>query len=257
MKTQLASKSLLLAGAALLIAGAAAADCDHKARRSGDEDAAGVKRIVIVAEAGDLVVHGKAGGTQVVARGEACAGSASQLERIQLETRRSGDTVSVIARIERESTLGWSDDAWMDLDIEVPDNVELDIKDGSGDTVLRNLGKVAMDDGSGDLKVQKVAAMRLIDGSGDVDIADSGDLVIEDGSGDLAVRRVSANVLIEEDGSGDIHLQEVKGWVRVRDDGSGSIYVADVSGDFTVDHDGSGDIDHQNVRGKVSIPTED
>lgn len=258
MKAYPTHKSLLLAAASLLLgAAAAAADCGHTAQRTGEQDAAGVKRIVIVAEAGDLVVHGKAGGTRVVARGRACAESASQLERVQLETSRSGDTVTVRAQIERESRTSWSDGPFLDLDIEVPDNVELDIEDGSGDAVLRDLGKVVMEDGSGDLKATKLAGLRLVDGSGDIDIADCGELVVEDGSGDLVARRISANVLIEEDGSGDIDLQDVAGWVRVRDDGSGSIYVAGVKGDLTVDSDGSGSIDHKNVGGKVSIPTED
>ncbi len=257
MKSHPTLNALLLGAAALVFgAGAAAASCEHEAQRTGDVDAAGAKRIVIVAEAGDLVVHGKAGGNRVVARGRACADSASQLAKVKLETTRSGDTVTVRAEIDRESKM-WSDNAYMDLDIEVPNNVDLDIEDGSGDAVLRNLGKVVMNDGSGDLTVEKVAALRLVDGSGDIDIADLGELVVEDGSGDLTARRVSGNVLVEEDGSGDMSFEDIGGWVRVRDDGSGSIYVVDVKGDFTVDSDGSGDIEHQKVGGKVSIPTED
>jgi len=261
MKNPALRQSLLLAGAALLtLAGAAsAADCDHKATRSGEADAAGVKRIVIVAEAGDLEVQGKPGAAKVTASGTACASSREQLDLIQLETRRSGDTVTVTAKIDRESKVfgGWNDQASLDLEIAVPDGVELEIEDGSGDTVLRQLGKVRLEDGSGDLKVRQVAGLRLVDGSGDVEIEDSGDLEIEDGSGDLHVRGSRGNVMISEDGSGDIDLQGVAGWVRVRDDGSGSIYVADVRGDFTVDQDGSGEIEHQNVGGKVSLPAED
>lgn len=258
MKTSPLSNTLLACGAVLLFgAGQADASCGHQADRSGDADAAGVKLVVIEAEAGDLVVHGKSGAGKVLAHGQACADSATQLEKIQLETRRSGDTVTVRVRIDRESSFGWSSDAWLDLDVEVPESAELEIEDGSGDTVLRGLGKVRIEDGSGDLQVEKVASLRLVDGSGDVEIEDSGDLQLEDGSGDLVVRRNRGNVLIEEDGSGSIDLQEIGGSVRVRDDGSGSIYVADVQGDFTVDDDGSGDIEHKNVRGKISIPARD
>lgn len=258
MKTSLRLTSLLLAGAASLLAvGSAAADCDHKATRSGEAAAAGVKRVVIVAEAGDLVVLGKSGAGKILARGEACASSASQLERIQLETRQSGDTVTITARIDREKDWGWSDNAWMDLEIEVPSALEVEIEDGSGDSVLRDLGKVRMEDGSGDVRIQKVAGLRLVDGSGDIDIDGAAEIDLEDGSGDILVRNARGNVMIDEDGSGDIDIKDVEGSVTVRDDGSGSIYVADVRGDFTVDSDGSGEIEHKNVDGKVSIPSED
>lgn len=259
MKTALRLDTLLLAGAAsLLLAGASAADdCSHKATRNGDADAAGVKRVVIVAEAGDLLVRGKSGSGQITARGEACAGSAAQLDRIQIETRKSGDTLTIVARVDREKDWGWSDNAWMDLDIELPSALEVEIEDGSGDTVLRDLGKVRLEDGSGDVRIDKVADLRLNDGSGDIEIDGAGAVDIEDGSGDILVRAARGNVMIDEDGSGDIDINGVGGSVTVRDDGSGSIYVADVRGDFTVDSDGSGEIEHKNVTGKVSIPAED
>ncbi len=164
--------------------------------------------------------------------GEACAGSASQLEKIRLDTDRHGDTLTIKVRIDRESNWGW-DDASLDLDIEVPESAELDIEDGSGDTVLRNLGKVKFEDGSGDVRAEKIASLELVDGSGDVEIDDSGALRLNDGSGDLWVRRSHGDVTVDEDGSGDIDLAGITGSVLVRDDGSGSIYVADVSGDFT------------------------
>jgi hypothetical protein len=258
MKTAIRLNTLLLAGAAsLLAAGGAAADCNYKATRSGEESAAGVKRVVIVAEAGDLEVFGKSGAGKIVARGEACASSSSQLERIQLETRQSGDTVTITAKVDREKDWGWTDNAWMDLEIEVPSAVEVEIEDGSGDSRLRDLGQVRMEDGSGDVRIDKVASLRLVDGSGDIEIDGSGELEIEDGSGDILVRNASADVMIDEDGSGDIEISKVGGSVTVRDDGSGSIYVTDVRGDFTVDSDGSGEIEHKNVTGKVSIPAED
>ena len=254
MKT---TTTLLVCSAVLLLAGSPAAACDHRADRTGEADAAGVKRVVIQAEAGDLVVHGKNAAVKVLVRGEACASSASQLEKVQVETRRDGDTVTVKVRILRESTFGWNEASSLDLDVEVPSTAKVEIEDTSGDTVLRELGEVRLDDGSGDIQVSRVAGLELVDGSGDVEIEDAGDLRLEDGSGDLVVRRARGNVVIDEDGSGSIDLREVAGSVRVRSDGSGSIYVADVKGDFTVDDDGSGDIEHKNVGGRVSIPSQD
>ncbi len=256
MNPSLTRKSFLTLGAALfLVAGSVEATCSHKADRTGEADTSGVRRVVIDAGAGDLVVHGTAKAAKVLVRGEACASSAAQLDKVQVETRRSGDTVTIRVDIEKAGA-GWNNEAWLDLDIEVPDTMELEIEDGSGDTVLRNLGKVRFEDGSGDVEVDQVASLKLVDGSGDVEIDNSGELVLEDGSGDLVVRQCSGDVLIEDDGSGEINVKGVKGSVRVRSDGSGSIYVADVGGDFTVDDDGSGDIEHSNVRGKVSIPSE-
>lgn len=258
MKMPLSPKTLLAAGVVLLLtAGAAGANCGHKADRDASEDAAGVKRVVVVAEAGDLVVHGKSGAGKIVVHGEACADSASQLDKIQVDTRRSGDTVTIKVRIDRESNWGWGNEAWLDLDVEMPPSAELELEDGSGDTVLRDLGNVRFEDGSGDVRIEKVASLRLKDGSGDVEISDSGDLILEDGSGDLLVHRVKGDVTVEDDGSGDLDFEGVQGSVRVRSDGSGSIYVADVSGDLTVDDDGSGGIDYKNVRGKVSVPAAD
>ncbi len=234
---------------------AVADDCDHRAPREDTLDAAGVKLIEIDAGAGFLRVEGVKG-SEVKVVGEACASSSSLLEDTQLTVRRSGDRIRVIAEIP-ESSWGRST-ARLDLDIEVPSGVAVEIDDGSGEIEVRGVASANIDDGSGEIEVSDIAGdLEIEDGSGEIDIEGvGGEVRISDGSGEIEVRSVGS-VLIEEDGSGEIDIEGVDGDVMVRSDGSGSISVRDVEGDFTVRRDGSGGIDHRAVAGRVEIPDDD
>jgi hypothetical protein len=254
VKTVLAVLAGTLAVSAPARAGLLDWNCSEKAPREASVNAAGARTVRVLASAGELKIHGSDGASAVAVHGTACASDADRLAGIKLVAERRGDVVHIEAVIPDD----WSNGARaLDLDIEVPASIALDVEDGSGSADIRGVASIRIEDGSGDLRIDGVrGAVTVDDGSGSLNVANvEGAVRIKDGSGEIVVHDV-ASVLIDEDGSGGVELSHVRGNVVIRDDGSGSISVADVAGDFTVDSDGSGGIDHRDVRGRVKIPSD-
>lgn len=267
-------KLLPLASLLLLAASAHADDCRHGADRSASIDAAGARRLVIGAGAGDLKVTGKGGQTQVRATGKACASNDELLERIQIQTRREGDTVYVRTLMPDDGMLSMNRHAWLDLTLTVPDSLIVELEDSSGDLDLSNVKSAVVADGSGDAEIEDIHGdLKVSDSSGDLEIERvSGNVRVTDSSGDLNIEHVDGDVDIPVDSSGDIHIErarsvhirndssgeivvrQVAGDVAIDSDSSGDISVADIGGNFTVGVDGSGSIRHERVGGKVQIP---
>jgi hypothetical protein len=229
-------------------------DCSQKAPREATVDAAGARQVRVIARAGELKIHGREGAGGVAVKGTACSSSPDRLAEIKLIAERRGDTVYVEAAIPEDEWFGGA--RALDLDIEVPASIALDVDDGSGSAEVRGVGSLKIEDGSGELAIDGVkGSVSVVDGSGSLEIANvGGEVRVNDGSGEIVVHDVGS-VLIDEDGSGGIRLTGVRGNATVRDDGSGSISVRDVAGDFTVNDDGSGSIDHHDVHGRVRIPS--
>lgn len=251
-------KTALTVVGLLAVSGSARAglwDCDQRAPREATVDAGGARQVRVIARAGVLKIHGRDGASAVVVRGTACASSESRLADVRLVAERRGDVVYVEADIPEDGWLGGQ--GALDLEIEVPASIALDVDDGSGAAEIRNVASLTIEDGSGDLIVDTVqGGVTVDDGSGSLDISKvGGEVRLKDGSGEIVVRE-AGSVRIDEDGSGSVQLTSVRGNVTIRDDGSGSISVRDVGGDFTVEDDGSGGIEHHDVRGRVRIPSD-
>jgi hypothetical protein len=231
-------------------------DCSQKAPREATVDAAGAREVRVIARAGALKIHGRDGATSVAVHGTACSSSQDRLQEIKLVAERRGDVVYVEAAIPEYEWFGGA--RALDLDIEVPSSIALDVDDGSGSAEIRGVASLKIEDGSGELTIDGVkGGVAVDDGSGSLEVANvGGEVRVKDGSGEIVAHDVGS-VLIEEDGSGGVRITRVRGNVRIRDDGSGSISVRDVAGDFTVDQDGSGSIDHHDVRGRVRIPSDE
>lgn len=216
-----------------------AEDCPYQAPRQERLDASGVQALRVHAQAGSLRIEGRAGETAIVVRGTACAPREGQLEDVRLRAERSGATA--VVRAEVPETFGWlsgAGGARLDLALEVPPGVTVEVEDGSGSIHIENVAAATVRDGSGEIVLRGIA----------------GEVRISDGSGTIEIRDVGS-VIVDEDGSGGITVAGVRGSVTVREDGSGSILVRDVGGDFTVEDDGSGSITHHAVRGRVRIPS--
>jgi hypothetical protein len=245
----------LAAGLAAGLTPGAADDCRHTEARDFDVDAAGATQVRIEATAGSLHVRGREGLERVEVRGTVCAESASDLDRVELEAYRRGDEVRVVARIDQGNS--WHSSPWIDLTIEVPEGIDLDVSDGSGSTEIFNVGSLEIEDGSGELALERIEGdLRIEDGSGAIDVRDvSGLVVVErDGSGEITIRGARRDVEIHRDGSGGIDISDVGGSVRIGTDGSGSIRAENVTGDLVVDHDGSGGISFERIGGRVDLP---
>ena len=229
----------------------------YTAARNAVVDASGAKTIEVDAAAGILRVEGKPGLRQVQVTGTARASSQGLLNDIKLIAERRGDRVFIKADMPEQR--GWRDENWavaLDLVIQVPQGINADITDGSGDTKIFSVGALEASDGSGDFSVDGAAgSVRVKDGSGSLTIENvGGDVTVDDGSGDINVRNVAGSFIVETDGSGGIHASDVRGSVVVQHDGSGEIEVNKVGKDFRVESKGSGSIDYANVTGSVDIP---
>jgi hypothetical protein len=234
-----------------------AQDAPYTAPRNAAVDAAGARTVEVEAAGGILRVEGKPGLRQVQVTGTARASSQRLLNEIKLIAERRGDLVFIKADMPEDN--GWRDDDWsvgLDLVIQVPQGINAEISDGSGDTKIFNIGALEASDGSGDFSVDGAAgSVRIKDGSGNLKIENVvGDVNVSDGSGDVNVRNVSGSFIVESDGSGGIFATDVRGSVIVEHDGSGEIEVNKVGKDFRVESKGSGNIDYADVTGRVDIP---
>jgi len=259
---------------ALPMAASAWGECRFEGPREASVDASGAKTLRVIAKAGSLTIAGEDGAARVEATGKACAGSESQLEKIQLRAERSGDEV----RIEVVTPKGWGswgDSGSLDLEVRTPKALDVVVEDGSGNTDISDVaslriedgsgnlevrgvtGRVVVDDGSGDLVIRDVGGdLRIDDGSGEIDVEKVGGSVdVDDGSGSMRIEDVTGSVTVDDDGSGEITIEGVRHDVLVKDDGSGGIDVRDVDGDFTVEQGGSGGVHYSGVKGKVSVPS--
>src|SRR5882672_8979688 len=161
----------------------------YSAPRNAVVDATGAKSVEVEAGAGILRVEGKAGLRQVQVTGTARASSQQFLNQIKLIAERRGDVVFIKADIpDHDSGFGFRDNyaAGLDLVILVPQGINADVSDGSGEAKILNVGSLEASDGSGDFSVDGAARfVRITDGSGNLTIENvSGDVTVNDGSGD-------------------------------------------------------------------------
>lgn len=236
---------------------------DYTAPRDADIDARGAKSVEVRAGAGSLRIEGRPGISQVQVRGTARASSRNRLADIKLIAERHGDVVYIKADMPEDNGTGfWNavrgdwGNMQLDLVIEVPQSLSLDVEDGSGDAKFANIGPMKLTDGSGELSIIGVKGdLTVEDGSGSMTIENvEGRVRVTDGSGEITAKNIVGDFIVEEDGSGSIEVAGVGGNMRIEEDGSGSIDVDRIAGDFTVDHKGSGSIRSSGVRGKTDIP---
>jgi DUF4097 and DUF4098 domain-containing protein YvlB len=163
--------------------------------------------------AGSITVEvGEADTIQVVATKR--ARSKSSLEKIEVEMSERGGGLVIQAR-KPASLLN----AWVQFEIVVPEDTQLDAHTGSGSVDVRGLrGNVRVDTGSGE-----------------VDAADlGGDVDVHTGSGSISVRGATGDVRV--------------------DTGSGGINIVDAAGDIDA-HTGSGSIEVRGAIGQVELDT--
>jgi len=225
----------------------------YTAPRNATVDASGAKAVEVQAAAGSLRVEGRAGLQQVQVTGTARASSQRLLNDIKLIAERRGDVVFIKADILDDD---WQDsEAALDLVIAVPQGMNAEISDGSGDARVTDVGDLEANDGSGEFTVIGARSVRITDGSGELTIENiGGDVRVRDGSGEVNVRNVSGSFIVESDGSGGLSARDVRGSVIVESDGSGGIDVNGVGKDFRVENKGSGSIDYAQVSGTVDVP---
>jgi DUF4097 and DUF4098 domain-containing protein YvlB len=233
-------RKLILAAAAMGVTGAAWADYEEV--RELSLDTRGIDTLEIDAGAGSLDVVGADGASEITVVATIQVDTNDEEEareiiedRMVLVLEKDSDTAKLNAWFEDG---GWNwgrgDSPRISLEVRMPNNMHLNVDDGSGSIEIENVrGDIVVDDGSGSLEMRDVG----------------GEIEIEDGSGSISVAGVGGNISIN-DGSGSIKVRDVAGSVTV-DDGSGSIDVSDVEEDLIIVDDGSGGLDFSNIGGRV------
>jgi len=243
----------------LIAADTLASDCEFERLLDQSLDVSGSQSLAIAAGAGDLVIAGVSGSDEVRISGKICVSDEHWLDDARLETS-SGDRAEINVVLPDVSG-GWSlwgsKYAYMDLELEVPDGLALQLRDSSGDIDIEDISTLSIQDSSGDIEVRNAAGLvEIQDSSGDIDVKGlHGDFtIISDSSGDIRGSGIEGNVLVKSDSSGDIRFTDVGKDVVVERDSSGDIVAKHVGGDFKVLKDSSGSIRSEDIAGEVIIP---
>lgn len=222
-------------------------------------DLSGSDLLEVVAGAGDLEIIGRPGTREARALGRVCASEAEWLDESEILT--DGGRTAQIRVSMPDADSGWSITGnryvYIDLKVEVPENIPLDVRDSSGDMEIVGTASVEVHDSSGDIDIENVTGeVVLNDSSGDIELLDiRGNVTVrQDSSGDIYGRDIFGSVQVERDSSGDIRFRNVRDNYVVERDSSGDIVADSVGGDFRVLSDGSGSIDVRDVAGEVDIP---
>ena len=235
---------------------AASPECQHSQPRDLQLDLAGVKTVVFDIEANDLTIQASAN-AKAELKGQACASDAKLLDQLQLTQRKSGEKLYVSLHREGVSSgiFFGNNYAYLKLAGTLADNVTVQLKVGSGDARVSGASIVSADVGSGDVEASNIRGLFAAKvGSGDIKVEDAGSLqVISVGSGDLVAKRIRGPVKVGSIGSGDFSLEGAAGDVEIDSIGSGDADIRDVSGSLSVDSLGSGDIDASGIRGDFSL----
>lgn len=229
---------------------------DLTADRAATTSAAGVRVLVVRSGAGWLRIQGHPGFDRIQARGTAHASSERFLAAIQLGLTRSGDTVIVnaLTPLDTGSVAG---PQGLDLSIDLPSDVALDVTDASGETIIHDVGPLRLaTSGTGGVEVDGVAGtLTAVDGPGDFQASNiKGDVQIHDGGGAIYLSNVAGSVDIPVDGSGEIQVADVTGNVHVGAKTSGEIAARNIGGDLRVDATGTGSVEYHDVKGRVTVP---
>ena len=119
--------------------------------------AEGLSLLDIEAGAGSLTVVGEAGRTDVVVEATISVDDDDDAARrkiesdVELTLEQRGDRAQLISRFESR-LFGWRSQPRIDLEVRMPEGLDLTIDDGSGSVMVSQVsGDVDIDDGSGSL----------------------------------------------------------------------------------------------------------
>jgi hypothetical protein len=244
------------------IAAFAASPCKYEAPRNLQLDLAGVRSVQIDVNSQDLHLTGSDNARGLTLTGRACASEQAMLDKLQVTQRREGDQLLIDIGNTGSfsfSLFGGSSYSSLDVTVQLPANLPVTVRVGSGDADVSGVQQLQTNVGSGDLHVRQVSGkFGTSVGSGDVSATDIGSLDLGSvGSGDFKAEGIKGDARIGSIGSGDVTLRNAGGSVHADTLGSGDLDVSDVGGDFSLGAKGSGDVNHSGVKGKVSVPHDD
>lgn len=267
------SSTLIGLALGLALPDSAAAACRESRDISRSYDTAAINSLALIARAGSLEINGtEREGVRLQAR--FCSDEAAALGRMEITDAVTDGVLQIAVRVPWDAPGFNPDYAHIDLSLEVPRDLLLDIKDSSGDIRIEQARVAALQDSSGDIRlIGGRGDLQIKDSSGDIEISgNSGQLTVTDSSGDLiyrdlggdltilsdssgkiSARGVRGSVTINNDSSGEIELLEVRDHVDIGNDSSGDIIISEVGGNVRIGSDGSGDIEASDVGGNFTV----
>ncbi len=217
---------------------AGAAWSDYEEQRDLNLGASGIALVDIEAGAGSLEITGVSGADEIsvmatIQVSDRDADNARELIEsiLVLTLEKQGDT-AVLKAYFKQRPWNFGDSARVHLVVQMPDNLNLAVDDGSGSMQISAVaGNIEVEDGSGSITMTNVGGeVEIDDGSGSISVEGvGGDISIDDGSGGIKVRGVAGSVIID-DGSGGINVSDVEEDLIIVDDGSGGLNFSDIKG---------------------------
>ena len=206
----------------------------------------------VLSGAGSLEIKGSKTATSISV--DATIYTADIEDEYELTLEQNGTQAKLVAQNKSRNGISFysGQSPSINLVVTVPSNLNLDIKDGSGDIIISAMkSNIDVKDGSGGLTIDGSKNLTVDDGSGEVNLENiAGNLALTDGSGSIHIDNVSGNATIE-DGSGEMHVSNVSGSLDV-EDGSGDIVISQINGSVNMD-DNSGDMVIEYIGSNVTI----
>ena len=239
-----------LTGCIINVNAAGMPDLDHQ-QRELTLDSQDLQGLIAETGAGSLEIIGVEGLSQIKLVADIYSNKdGNDDSKVILTLEKKANKAKLKADFEQSGFNNYS--PYIDLKLQVPANLALDIDDGSGAILISKMtADINVKDGSGELIINGGNNVSIDDGSGDIEVSKiSGNLTIDDGSGAIKVTDVRGNIAID-DGSGNIEVANVQSAVTITD-GSGNINVFNTKG-LTILAAGSGDVTFNKIDGPVSM----
>lgn len=137
----------------------------YSVQRTASSPTSGISTIRISNGSGRLTVTGRSGSSNVNATALVHGSSQDAANSVKLVVERHGDVLDVHAA---RPDGGWFDraDVSIDLTVEVPPSIALDVSDGSGGAHIDNVGAIRVRSGSGGVHVTNVGGDLIVDSKG-------------------------------------------------------------------------------------------
>lgn len=238
-----------LTGCIINVNAAGMPDLDHQ-QRELTLDSQDLQGLIAETGAGSLKIIGVEGLSQIKLVADIYSNKDSNDNKLILTLEKKANKAKLKADFEQSGFNNYS--PYIDLKLQVPANLALDIDDGSGAILINKMtADINVKDGSGELIINGGNNVSIDDGSGDIEVSQiNGNLKIDDGSGAIKVTDIRGNIAID-DGSGNIEVANVQSAVTITD-GSGDINVFNTKG-LTILAAGSGDVKFNKIDGPVSM----
>ncbi|PVZ70154.1 DUF4097 family beta strand repeat-containing protein [Pelagibaculum spongiae] len=249
-------------------------------KESLSHSTSGVSKLIVFAGPGDLKIEAKSGLSQVTAvlkisyPGDKAVAETYISKSMDKYLKKNGKKLTLKAGYLKKIKTK-DKKAKIDLVIQMPDGIYLDVRDTTGDIEVAGLKKggrildgagdltlsnssgklITVNDGSGKLIISGTSGkLKINDKRDDISVSQHrGELVINDKKGNILVEDVEGRVRVS-DKAGDISLNRIQGKVKITNK-SGDIQLSSIMGNVEL-KDGKGNVQIQDVRGNLNVKSD-